>query len=377
MRCALKRPMSATSPACGVAVLSVFGHSTHFLFTQARFRSAAQRWREERVPKREVPGELPNRPAKEEDLYEIVGVRSQRDASQIPIGFATSSGIAADAANTKKTGFLKVNPLLILKKVDDKKGTKMVEALKKVKGKVDLVTLTDSQQRDIVNAFAETKWYGIFWRPFRNVNYQQAKRYYYLANVGLVVSIIVLFATAMQVYQTEIGIFLELTPEEQLDYQHIVMHVPMGRIKAVGDEALALIDPDEQLPIVDRGRILLDALRKKGWHEREWDDDASREFPPWYEDYDYIHALFWASMWIGSVCTAGGAYYSSNYGSLSQEAKKAKYERSKSAFIESSRLQGVATNDANDKFAARSTTLHPGSETDEVASPKKKFLGIW
>ena len=345
------------------------------LHGQVRWRSAAQRWRDERVPRKEVPGEAPIPQAPAEDLYEIVGVRSKNDASKVPIGFASSTDSVAT-----KTGFLKGNPLLILKKVDDKKGTRMVEALKKVKGKVDTVSLTESQQHDIVNAFAETKWYGIFWRPFKNVNYRQARRYYYMANFGIVVSIIVLFATAMQVYQTEISIFLELTPEEQLEYQHIVMHVPMGRIKAVADEAIGAVDPDDQLPIVDRGRIMLDAMRRKGWHEKDWGADGARDFPAWYEDYDYIHALFWTSMYIGSICTGGGTYYSSNYGSLSMEAKKAKYERTKSAFIETSRMQGVASHADNEKFTTvvAPASTENGAGADAAAAPaKKKWLGIW
>ena len=258
---------------------------------------------------------------KKEDLYEFTGMVNTRTGSRnVPLG------MDSDAEGDRNV--LKANPLLILRKVEEDKGGKIVKAIKKLQGKPDSMQLTEEQQSDLVNAYAETKWFAVFWRPFANVNYTRARRYRLMANIGLTLCIVITITLMFLVSYSELLTFCELEEWEQAEYRHIILHVPIGVIKAMGDELLKQYDPNETLTLVERARLTLAEMRRLGWHTMDWEVEAPRQFKPWYETWDYVHCFFWASMWVGSMAAGGGAYYSSKntFGRIEQQATQRREE---------------------------------------------------
>lgn len=255
--------------------------------------------------------------------------------------FENTSGMPVGEVGEGRRGFLgfgrragrsmPLNPLSALRlkseepDKEDRSTDRFLQAVQRLNGKRRsrderlTLQLTAEQQHDIVNRYAQTRWYGFFWYPVRNVTERQFKWWRRFAHFGLLIIILLGLALALGLYYREMGTVLLLDPEDRHDYQKIVLGMRFSEIYHLAMDVLRKEDPLEALPAPARYHLILNAAREKGWHRIDWALEARTRYPrsP-IEDMDFIHLFYWGVMYIGSVITGSGELFSDRFDDVAE-----------------------------------------------------------
>ncbi|KEG09077.1 hypothetical protein DQ04_05861000, partial [Trypanosoma grayi] len=206
--------------------------------------------------------------------------------------FLNTTGMPVGGVEEGRRGFLgfgrragramPLNPLLALRPKneepdEDRITARFLQAVQQLNGKRRrrneslTLQLTEEQRHDIVNRYAQTRWYGFLWRPARNVTERQFKWWRRFAHLALLVVVLFGLGTALLLYYREVETVLQLSPEDRRDYQHIVTGMRFSEIYNLAMEVLRKEDPLEALPMPARYHLLLEAARARGWHTMDWE----------------------------------------------------------------------------------------------------------
>lgn len=221
-----------------------------------------------------------------------------------------------------------LNPLLVLDKVDDKSTKKVLHAVETLKRKPDSMQLTEEQQLQVVNAFAETKWYAPLWRPLGKLNYKRVRRWGYLCQAGFVLCLIGTATAALFLYRDEVLAFQHLEEAEQMAYLKIVLGMRYSEIHKLSAAFLKDADPLEVLPIGVRLQLTVREMMKRGWHEIDWESEKRTRYPKGpLESFDVVHIAFWAVMYWGRLCNGTLAFYPAVFGDVEMRMMEEKSKR--------------------------------------------------
>lgn len=199
----------------------------------------------------------------------------------------------------------------------------MLQAVKKLKNNPDNLQLSEDQQQHIINAYAATKWYARYWRPFSKVNYIVMRRWQWVAGGILIVCLLGMMLMSVKLYRQELFLFQDLTPEEQQAYLVMVMGMRYSEMfwhtwKVLKDE-----DPMEALPASKRFQIGVRSMMKLGWHKIDWELESRERYPKsaWRE-FDAVHLMYWLVMYFGRSLTGSGTFFTAQVGDLEWVLKK-------------------------------------------------------
>ncbi|CAJ1022216.1 hypothetical protein Q4I32_002885 [Leishmania shawi] len=173
------------------------------------------------------------------------------------------------------------------------------------------VQLSHDQRQDIVNRYASTRWYARLYAPFRSLTERQVRWGIRICNVVLAIFVSGFMVVMVGGYFKEMDAVAQLSPEDQRDYTYMVRGMRYSDIYKLGTEVLKKEDPLEALPPVVRLHLVIEACRRKKWHELDWDVELRKMHPrsP-LEELDYLHCLYWVILQIGTVIGGGGAMFS-------------------------------------------------------------------
>ncbi|EAN78646.1 hypothetical protein, conserved [Trypanosoma brucei brucei TREU927] len=270
--------------------------------------------------------------------------------------FLNTTGMPVGEVEEGRRGFLgfgkvagramPLNPLAVLRpqKTDakeDRSTARFLKAVELLNGKRRsrkegiTMQMTAEQQHDIVNRYAQTRWYGFMWYPFRNVTERQFKWWRRIAHLALIIVGLTGVVLALVMYYREVETVLLLSPEDRSDYQKIVTGMRFSEIYRLSMEVLGKEDPLEALPSPARYHLILEAAREKGWHKIDWELEGRTRYPrSAVEDLDFIHIIYWAVMYIGSAVTGGGELFSDRFGDLIEVRQAQKLRDAEASFVE-------------------------------------------
>ncbi|KAH9589260.1 hypothetical protein LSM04_005181 [Trypanosoma melophagium] len=270
--------------------------------------------------------------------------------------FVNTTGMPVGEVEEGRRGFLgfgsragrkmPLNPLAALNPEirdpsEDRSTSRFLLALKRLNGKRRsreqkmTLQLSPEQKHDIVNRYAQTRWYGFLWYPARNITERQFKWWRRFAHLALLVLILLGLFIALMLYYREVETVLLLSPEDRRDYQHIVSGMRYSEIYHLAMDILQKEDPLEALPAPARYHLILEAAREKGWHQIDWELESRTRYPDSpLESMDFIHMFYWGVMYIGSALTGGGELFSDRFGNLIDIQREYKRREMEESFVE-------------------------------------------
>lgn len=168
--------------------------------------------------------------------------------------------------------------------------------------------LSEDQKRDIVARYAETKWWGRAYAPFRNVQDRSVRRTLRICRIMLFLIVVIFVAAVLLLYKMELRMIGELSPEDRRDYVHMILGMRYGDIAAVADPLLAREDPLYALSNAARCHLLVEEGRRRDWHKIDWEIETRNRHPDSaLTEGDKAHVLYWTCMTLGNMMFGGGA----------------------------------------------------------------------
>lgn len=222
-----------------------------------------------------------------------------------------------------------INPLHVLTKVEDPSTKKVLAAMKKLKTKPDSVQLSDEQQMHVVNTFAESQWYGRFWRPFAHLNYKRMRRtqriFVFIFTLCFVTAMVLL----LMLYYLELESFEGLSEEHKAAYLHCIMGMRYSEIDTMARKLLREVDPLEALSRTQRKQLVVEEMMRLGWADMDWELESRTRYEPLSESWDIVHRAFWGVMYFGRMCTSTGTFYTKSFFDLERRLRAAEAEKKK------------------------------------------------
>ncbi|ORC92732.1 uncharacterized protein TM35_000034850 [Trypanosoma theileri] len=309
------------------------------------------------IPRRfeRLPSGRVRLPRKESSLSSTSSSSSSEHGSTGKV-FVNTTGMPVGEVEEGRRGFLgfgsragrkmPLNPLAALNPEirdpsEDRSTSRFLLALQQLNGKRRsreqkmTLQLSAEQKHDIVNRYAQTRWYGFLWYPARNITERQFKWWRRFAHLALIVLMLFGLFIALLLYYREMETVLLLSPEDRRDYQHIVSGMRYSEIYHLAMDVLQKEDPLEALPAPARYHLILEAAREKGWHQIDWELEARTRYPysP-LDEMDFIHMFYWGVIYIGSVLTGGGELFSDRFGNLMDVKGEYRRREMEESFVE-------------------------------------------